>query len=97
MADTSGEKQMRLLAQRARKNGMVPIENVKEWQGLSLNCFLYFAHPDKALGNRDDAEFIKRLKSANEKGRTVAIIEKNRGHTTYHPELWKAYEKFVND
>lgn len=96
VADTFGGGEVRLLAQRAGKNGMVPIENIKKLQGLSLNCFLYFAYPDKALGNRDDAEFIKRLQNANGNGQTVAIIGKNAGHTTYHPELWTAYEKFVN-
>ncbi len=78
------------------KYGMTPIDNLKELQGLALNCFLYFAYPDKVLGNRDDAQFIKRLQNANENGQTIAIIGKNAGHTTYHPELWNAYEKFVN-
>lgn len=85
-----------MLAQRARQNGMVPLENIKELKGLSLNVFLYFANPDQVLGNRDDAEFIKRLRSANQRGQTVVLIGKNAGHTTYHPELWNAYKVFVN-
>jgi len=97
VADISGKREIRILAQRARINGMVPIDNINELQGLSLNCFLYFACPDKALGNRDDAEFIKRLQNANGNGQTIAIIGKNAGHTTYHPELWNAYEKFIKE
>lgn len=96
VAANSGKHEIRILAQRARKNGMVPIENIKELHGLSLNCFLYFAYPDNALGNRDDAQFINRLQHANENGQTTVIIGKNAGHTTYHPELWNAYKKFVD-
>ncbi len=95
IADTFGSPEMGMLAQRARKNGMVPIENIKELQGLSVNCFLYFAYRDSALGNRDDAEFIKRWQNTNGNGHTVAIIGKNADHTTYHPELWNAFDKFV--
>lgn len=93
IADIYGGREMKILAQRAQKNGMTPIENLKELQGLSLHCFLYFVCPDQALGNRDDSEFIKRLQNANSAGQTVAIIGKNGGHTTYHPELWQAYEE----
>jgi len=95
IADVFGGCEMRKLAQRARKNGMVPIENIKKLQGLSLNCFVYFAYPDDSLGNRDDAEFINRLRNANEKGKTVAIVGKDAGHTTYHPELWTAFKKSI--
>lgn len=96
IADHFGGRDLCLLATRARKNGMVPIDNVKALQGLSLNLFLYFAFPDEALSNRDDAEFIKRLQQANGSGQTVAIIGKNAGHTTYHPELWNAYGEFLD-
>ncbi|MBA2369825.1 MAG: alpha/beta hydrolase [Candidatus Protochlamydia sp.] len=95
IADISGDRDVRLVARRAKKNGMTPIDNIKELRNLALNCFIYFAHPDRILGNKDDAEFIKRFKDANENGRTVALIGNNSGHTAYHPELWKAYKKFV--
>lgn len=97
VADLWNGPEIRILAQRASKNGMVPIQNIKQLQGLSLNVFVYFAYPDKILGNRDDAEFIKRLQNVNRNGQTIAIIGKDAGHTTYHLELWNAYEKFVNE
>lgn len=96
IAEMFQEKEMQQLAQRARKNRMTPIDNLKELQSLSLNCFLYFAYPDEALGNRDDTEFIKRLQNANRNGKTIAIIGNHSGHTHYHPELWNAYKKFVD-
>lgn len=95
IAANFGSPEIEMLAQRARKNGMTPIENIKKLSGLSLNCFLFFAYPDKVLGNRDDAEFIRRLQSANKNGQTVAVIGKNTGHIAYHSELWDAYKKFI--
>lgn len=96
IADISGNREIRMLAQRAKDNGMTPFENVKEMKGLSLNLFAYFAYPDNILGNRDDDEFIKRLQTANKTGQTVAIIGQNAGHLGPHPELWDAYKKFVD-
>lgn len=96
IVDTTHEPEIQALAERARKNGMIPIENIEKLRGLSLNVFLYFANPDKVLGNRDDAEFIKRIKDANKNGQTVAIIGRNSGHISYHPELWNAYKIFVD-
>lgn len=90
-----GDRAFRHLAQRANSNEMVPLKNLNQWQGLSLNCFVYFATPDEALGNRDDKEFIRCLRDVNQKGQTVAILGKTAGHTTYHPELWEAYKEFV--
>lgn len=92
IADLFGNRETRALALRARKNGMVPIKNLSLLQGLSLNCFVYFAYPDEAVGNRDDKEFIRSLQDVNKNGRTIAIIGKTAGHTSYHPELWHAYK-----
>lgn len=96
IADLYGDREMRRLAQRANENGMTPIQNLQKLQGLSLNIFVYFAFPDEALGNRDDKKYIEILKKANQKGQTISIIGKTAGHTNYHPELWNAYQKFVN-
>lgn len=96
IADISSHREIQVLAQRARKNGMTPLENLKELKGLALNVFLYFAFPDSILGNRDDTEFIEKLQFANKNGQTVVIIGKNTNHIAPHPELWKAYAKFVN-
>lgn len=96
VAANFGSPEIEMLAQRARKNEMTPIENIKKLSGLSLNFFLYFANPDQVLANRDDAEFIRRLQSANKNGHTVAVIGKNAGHIAYHPELWDAYKKFID-
>lgn len=96
IADFSLSREIQMLAERAKDNGMTPIENIKELSGLSLNVFVYFAYPDEALSNRDDAEFIKRLQTANKNGQTVAIMGKNAGHLTLHRELWEAYKKFVD-
>jgi hypothetical protein len=97
IADLSGNPETRTLAQRAKNNGMTPLENINELEGLSLNLFVYFAYPDSVLGNRDDAEFIKRLKTANKSGQTVAIMGRHVGHLTPHPELWNAYKKFIDE
>jgi len=83
----------RVLAERAQKNGLRPIDNLNQLQDLSIPFFVYFANPDEAVGNRDDQEFIQRLRQAN-KGQTVAIIGKG-GHLGYHPELWDAYKVFL--
>lgn len=93
VADLSGNRDMKVLAERSRKNGMVPIENIKYLEGLSLNAFIYFANPDEALGNRDDDKFIQRLQAANKNGRTVSIAGRNASHLSYHPELWEAYKR----
>lgn len=95
IADLFDEREIRVLARRARQNGMVPIKNLNQLQGLSLHCFVYFTYPDEALGNRDDKEFIQRLHHVNKEGQTIAIISKTGGHTSYHPELWKAYKEFI--
>lgn len=92
-----GEKRIRLLATRARKHKMCPIENLSYLKNLSLNCFVYFSNPDDALGNRDDQEFIQKLRQANQKGTTFAIIGNSEGHTAYHPELWSAYNAFLEN
>lgn len=97
VADIFDDWEIRMLAHRAKDNGMIPLENIKELKGLSLNFFVYFAYFDNILGNRDDAEFIKRLQTANKEGKTVVIIGKNAGHLTPHPELWDAYKKFINE
>jgi hypothetical protein len=94
IADLSNDKSMKMLAARANKNGLVPIQNIQLLQGLSLNCFVYFANPDEALGNRDDKKFILRLREAN-KGQTVGILSNTAGHTSYHPELWAAFQGFL--
>lgn len=96
IADLYGGRETQFLAQRAQINGMTPIQNLHKLQGLSLNCFLYFANPDKVLGNRDDKKFIQLLEDANKNGRTIAIIGRTAGHTNYHPELWSSYQKFVD-
>lgn len=97
ITDVSGRSEVKMLAERARKNRMTPIENLNDLRGLSLNLFLYFANPDHALGNRDDNLFIERLQDANRNGHTVAIIGKASGHIAYHSELWNAYKKFVDE
>lgn len=95
IADLFDEQEMRALARRARQNGMVPIKNLSQLQGLSLHCFVYFACPDEALSNRDDKEFIQRLRHVNKEGQTIAITSKTGGHTSYHSELWNAYKEFI--
>ncbi len=95
IADQGGGWEMRALAQRARENGMTPIQNLTQLHGLALNCFVYFTHPDEAIGNRDDTEFIRRLHAVNSNGQTIPIMAQTGGHTSYHPELWEAYQKFV--
>lgn len=97
IADIYGGRETQLLAQRATKNGMTPIENIRKLKGLSLKFFIYFADSDQILGNRDDSEYIRRIQNANVSGQTVAIIGKNSGHITYHPDLWQAYKKFVDE
>lgn len=95
IADLFGNSELRALAQRARKNGMVPINNLKQLQGLNITCFVYFAFPDQVLGNRDDKVFIKTLQDANRNGRTIPIIGTTEGHIGYHSELWNAYREFL--
>ena len=95
IADSFGGREMRMLARRAHKNGMVPIKNLNQLHGLSLPYFVYFASPDEALGNRDDKKFIQLLLDVNKNGQTFGIIGKTGGHTSYHPELWNAYKEFI--
>jgi hypothetical protein len=85
------EPQIQMLAAIARKNGMTPIENLNQLQGLNLNIVVFFATPDQAVGNRDDKLFLDRLRSIN-KGQTTGIIGPTGGHISYHPELWEAYK-----
>lgn len=97
LCEVFGERGLVPLAQRARKNGLCPIDNLRSLHGLELSCYVYFSNPDEALSNRDDHEYIRRLRQGNEKGRTTAIIGKSAGHTAYHPELWEAYRERIKD
>lgn len=81
------------LRKRYTSNRMVPIESLSGLQGLSLQAFVYFNHPDEVLSNRDDALFIQKLRSFNTSGQTTAIIGSSQGHNSYHSELWKVYGK----
>lgn len=91
--DSGGIPEVRFLAERARKNGMIPIQNLNELQGLILNIFVFFADEDEVLGNRDQEKFIQLLRQVNKNGKTTAIIGKKGGHLAYHPELWQAYKR----
>lgn len=97
IADAFGGMDMQMLARKARENGMKPIDNLCRLESLSLDCFVYFTQPDESLGNRDDLEYLRRLRLANRNGRTIAILGKSKGHTDYHSELWEAYQRYLQN
>ena len=74
------------------KNNMRPLDAVQALKGLKLNILLHFQNPDEILGNRDDALFIERLRTAN-RGKTTVVIGHEGGHNSYHASLWKQYKK----
>jgi len=92
--DEIANERVQELAVRAKNNGMRPIDNLSQLQGLSIPFFVYFANPDEVLSNRDDLEYVQRLTQANQ-GPTVAVSGKG-GHLGYHKELWEAYKVFLN-
>ncbi|MCE2982547.1 MAG: hypothetical protein LW832_03165 [Parachlamydia sp.] len=79
------------LAARARKNQLVPLDNLALLKGLHLNAYVYFASRDEVIGNRDDQLFIQKFKQANSQGKITSLIGPTAGHNQFHPELWEAY------
>jgi hypothetical protein len=80
------------IAQNYIKNNMRPIDSLNSLMGLTLNILVHFQEPDEILANRDDALFIKRLKSANY-GKTWVVLGSDGGHNTYHASLWNYYKR----
>lgn len=84
--------QMDVLSKRYRDNNMRPIDSIKLLKGLNLAILVHFQNPDEMISNKDDAEFIERLKNANA-GSTHSVIASEGGHNTYHRSLWNEYKK----
>lgn len=84
--------ELKIAQSRYAKNQMCPIESLDRLKSLQMNVILYFHQPDEILSNRDDQIYIKRLKKANEEGRTQIVIGTDEsGHNGFHSELWKTY------
>ncbi len=83
---------MAVLAKRYRDNNMRPIDSISLLKGLNMNILVHFQNPDEMIGNKDDAEFIERLKNTNA-GKTYSVIASEGGHNTYHKSLWNEYKK----
>jgi pimeloyl-ACP methyl ester carboxylesterase len=81
-----------ILAERYKKNNMRPIDAIEKLKGLHLTIFLHFQNPDEILSNRDDQQFIDRLKAANS-GPMYVTIGNDGGHNTIHKALWKKYRE----
>jgi len=80
------------LAKTYKQNHLRPIDSLNDLEGLSLTILLNFQVPDEAVTNRDDALFTTRLRRANCTGKTIMILSHDQAHSSYHPDLWKAYK-----
>lgn len=80
-----------ILRERYASNNLRPIDSISGLSSLKLNVLLYFEDPDEILSNRDDALFIKRLRTANARGETHVVIGHEGGHMAYHAPLWNTY------
>ncbi len=87
--------ELELLAAQYKKNDLRPIDTVSKLAGLCLNIVLYFEYKDEIIYNRDDAEFISKLRMANACGVTRVVYGKNGGHVGNHKELWREYKKLT--
>lgn len=94
IADFRPGSDMDILSKRYRDNNMRPIDSIRLLKGLNMSILVHFQNPDEMIGNKDDAEFIERLKSANA-GKTYSVIASEDGHNTYHGSLWKEYKKII--
>ncbi len=83
--------ELEFLSERYAKNNMRPIDAISRLKGLRLTILLHFQNPDEMIGNRDDALYAERLKSANG-GSTQVVIANEGGHNTHHASLWNAYK-----
>ena len=81
-------KELEVIGTRYQKNGMDPIDSLKNWDNLSLNVLVHFQIPDEIVSNRDDAYFIETIKKYN-RGITEVFIGNDSGHLLPHPSLWK--------
>jgi hypothetical protein len=86
--------ELEIVAERYRKNNLIPIDSLELLDNLSLNALLHFQIPDEILSNRDDALFIERLKKCNATGTTSVVIGRDGGHGLPHPSLWSFYSQW---
>lgn len=81
-----------IVYKRHHENNMCPIEVLKTLKGrMKLNIILYIEQGDQVLSNRDDALYVKRLKEANKRGKTVVIYGRSGHHGGCHQTLWNYY------
>ncbi len=92
IADFRPGSDMDILSKRYRDNNMRPIDSIRLLKGLNVTILVHFQNPDEMIGNKDDVEFIERLKSANA-GKIYSVIASEGGHNTYHKSLWNEYKK----
>lgn len=83
-------QELEVIGERYLRNGMNPIESLKNWENLSLNVWVHFQMPDEVLSNRDDGLFVETIKKYN-RGQTQVLIGYESGHQLPHPELWDSY------
>lgn len=90
-------KELEIVGERYRTNGMEPIDVLPQLTNLSLHFIVHFQVPDEILSNRDDNFFIERLEQYNQKGTTSVIIGSDGGHVRSHHTLWNYYlqEKYL--
>lgn len=86
--------ELEIVGSRFVKNRMVPIEALRNLQGLKLNILLHFQEPDLTLTNRDDALYISTLRQANRKGKTHVVIGDEGAHECFLPSLQSAFQAF---
>lgn len=87
--------ELAVLAARYRQHAMRPIDALAGLQGLRLNIMIHFQQSDEVLSNRDDREFLKRLKTYNSPGSTCIISRKTGTHTDFSLALLRAYAAFI--
>lgn len=91
IAGRGSNPELEMVAKQYKENNLRPIDSLEALHGLKLNIVLYFENPDEIIFNRDDAEFIKRLKEANSLGSTRVIEMHDGGHINWHSGLWQEY------
>lgn len=82
--------ELKVLAERYKKNNMNPIDTLISLKGINLSIFLHFQENDEILSNRDDKLFIERLKKANN-GFTYFFKGNDGGHNVLHSSFFNFY------
>ncbi len=87
--------ELEIIGKNYRNNHLRPIDSLDLLKGLSLNVILYFESPDEVLSNREDSNYIAKLRAANSLGNTSVLINSAGGHMGFHMPIWQLYSQMV--